>query len=95
MDNIAAATGALVNVRSLGYAAAADIVNPATGAPYPAGQRTGYKCYRKAVELGALLRPLGDTVYFFPPLNIQDNVLDRLADIAERAILSVVNPSWG
>ena len=91
MKDIADATNAIVNIRSIGFMVAGDIVNPATGLPLPAKQRTGYKCYRKAVELGALLRPLGDTVYFLPPLNTPDNILDKLANIAEKAVRESVS----
>jgi adenosylmethionine-8-amino-7-oxononanoate aminotransferase len=32
-------------------------------------QRSGWRLYRAAVRRGALLRPLDDTSYLFPPLN--------------------------
>lgn len=32
--------------------------------------RTGYRVFQEAVARGALLRPLGDTMYLFPPLTI-------------------------
>ncbi len=90
LAEIAADSNALRDIRGVGFAAAADIVNPNTGEPFPAERRTGFKFYRKAVELGALLRPLGDTIYFLPPLNTPDNVLDELAEIAATALRSVL-----
>lgn len=86
MEHIAASTGALTNIRNIGFLVAADIVDSATGIPFPSKQRTGYRCYQNAVTLGALLRPLGDTIYFLPPLNTPDTVLDELAEIAEKAL---------
>ncbi len=89
MEDIATETNALTNIRNIGYMVAADLINPDTGAKFASKERTGYKCYQKAVELGALLRPLGDTVYFLPPLNTPDSVLDNLANIAKDAIIAV------
>jgi adenosylmethionine-8-amino-7-oxononanoate aminotransferase len=50
-------------VRGVGMVAAVDLL----GCDPPA--RTGYRVYQEAVRRGALLRPLGDTLYLFPPLN--------------------------
>lgn len=90
MEKIADSTGAVANIRNIGFMVAGDIVDPNTGLPFPKEKRTGYKCFREAVELGALLRPLGDTLYFLPPLNTPDKVLDELADIAGKAIKFVI-----
>ena len=90
MQTVADNTGALINIRGVGFAIAADIINPTTGKPFPSKLRTGYQCYQKAVELGALLRPLGDTIYFLPPLNTPDEVLDDMAEIAEKALIATL-----
>jgi adenosylmethionine-8-amino-7-oxononanoate aminotransferase len=90
MFDVAERTGALTNIRGVGFAVAADIVNPTTGEPFPKELRVGYECYRKAVELGALLRPLGDSIYFLPPLNTPDDILDELAEIAATALNAVM-----
>ncbi len=89
MRHVAENTRVLTNVRGLGFVAAADIINPDTGKPFPAEMRKGFECYKKAVALGALLRPLGDTIYFLPPLNTPDKTLDKLARITEKAVKSV------
>ena len=86
MEWVASETGALENIRGVGFIAAADIIDPGIGKSFPAARRTGFSFYRNAVELGALLRPLGDTVYFLPPLNTPDKVLDDLAEIAVKAL---------
>lgn len=90
MEWVASETGALANVRGIGFVAAADIIEPSTGKAFPCERRIGFQCYKKAVEFGALLRPLGDTIYFLPPLNTPDKVLDDLAEITVRAVKQVI-----
>jgi adenosylmethionine-8-amino-7-oxononanoate aminotransferase len=36
------------------------------------------------------LRPLGDTMYFFPPLNTDDETLDKMTDIAVAALSETI-----
>ena len=38
--------------------------------PFDPSRRLGYAIYRRALRHGLLLRPLGDVLYFNPPLNI-------------------------
>ena len=47
--------------------AAVDLTAP-DGAALDPRRRTGYQVYGEALRRGALLRPLGDTMYLFPPL---------------------------
>jgi adenosylmethionine-8-amino-7-oxononanoate aminotransferase len=82
MEKIQKQTGALHNIRSLGFVVAADIINPKTGNPYPSKQRTGFQFYQTAVKNGALLRPLGDAIYFFPPLNMLPETIQEMGEIA-------------
>lgn len=74
-------TGKLKNVRGIGAVVAADLIvdDPK--------QRLGYAVYQRAVELGALLRPLGNTLYWAPPLNIEIEILHRLKAITQAALL--------
>jgi len=90
MECIAKETNALTNIRSIGFLVAADIIDPETGKSFPKKERTGYKCYKNAVKNGVLLRPLGDAVYFLPPLNIKDDILDELAEKTELSIKETV-----
>lgn len=76
--------------RQLGLVGAIEMVRDKAGKnPYPWQERRGYAVYRKALEKGALLRPLGNVVYFMPPLTIEIADLSRLIDIAFEAIVEV------
>ena len=61
--------------RALGMCAAFEV-----GTPGYMG-KIGWAISDVALELGAHLRPLGNTVYIVPPLNIDDDDLDRLLQI--------------
>ncbi len=50
--------------------------------PYPWQERRGLSVYRYALEQGALLRPLGDVIYFMPPYVIKPDEIDWLAEVA-------------
>lgn len=65
--------------RSLGMCAAFEV-----GATGYMGT-TGWQISDAAYGLGAHLRPLGNTVYVVPPLNIELGDLDRLLDIVREA----------
>ena len=54
--------------------------------PFSSQERRGRAVYRYALEHGALLRPLGDVVYFMPPYIITPEQIDRLAAIARDGI---------
>ena len=41
------------------------------------------------MSLGALLRPLGNTLYWFPPLNTTQPILSDLKEITQKALLDV------
>ncbi|MBQ9150103.1 aminotransferase class III-fold pyridoxal phosphate-dependent enzyme, partial [bacterium] len=44
--------------------------------------RIGYQIYKKALEKGVLLRPLGNVIYFNPPLIIKKEDMDFVVKIA-------------
>jgi adenosylmethionine-8-amino-7-oxononanoate aminotransferase len=80
LSELARARPYLGRVRGLGMMAAVDLQAPG-GGPLPAGSRTGWLIFRRAVERGALLRPLGDTLYLLPPLNTPAADLDQMISI--------------
>ena len=59
-------------IRHIGLIHAMELVaNREQKLPFDAKKRVGYAIYRRALAHGLLLRPLGDVLYFNPPLNIQ------------------------
>ena len=84
MHEIAFNTKKLTNIRALGAIVAADLLTDRNS------ERPAYQIYQKAVEMGALLRPIGNTLYWLPPLTVANDTLDRLAEITEKAIISHV-----
>jgi adenosylmethionine-8-amino-7-oxononanoate aminotransferase len=70
-------------VRTLGMIGAADLTP--TGKGGYLGE-SGWRVYEHALRKGAYLRPLGDTVYVCPPLNIGEADLDELLHILETSI---------
>jgi adenosylmethionine-8-amino-7-oxononanoate aminotransferase len=87
MQDIAEQTGKLANVRGIGAMVAADLICDEPG------RRYGFEVYQEAVKLGALLRPIGNTVYWLPPLNVEWETLAELKEITMRAIESVTGLS--
>lgn len=77
---IAERTGAIGTPRGIGGVCAAEL-HPVAGIP-----RLGFAVYQKAISYGALLRPLGNTLYWCPPLTITEKEIEELASITERAI---------
>ena len=67
--------------RSLGMIGALDL---AEDAAYLGGK--GWRVFEEARSRGAYLRPLGDVVYVAPPINIADDVLDRLLDVVRESV---------
>jgi len=69
--------------RSLGMIGAVDL-----GGEEGYLARAGWRVYQEARSRGAYLRPMGNVVYVTPPLNIPDEVLDRLLAIVRESIES-------
>ncbi|MDF1683381.1 MAG: adenosylmethionine--8-amino-7-oxononanoate transaminase [Legionellaceae bacterium] len=81
---LANASGALTNIRAIGGMVAGDL-------NAPPGINWGPKLARVALEYGILLRPLGNTVYWFPPLTTDKNTIDELAEKTQLALKKVIN----
>jgi adenosylmethionine-8-amino-7-oxononanoate aminotransferase len=76
--------------RRCGMVAAVEMVREKEGkVPYPWQERRGLEVYRRALKKGALLRPLGNVIYFMPPLTIGEGDLGKLLDIAWETISEV------
>ncbi|MDX2345487.1 MAG: adenosylmethionine--8-amino-7-oxononanoate transaminase [Legionella sp.] len=82
-EQVAAATGRIKNIRSIGGMVAGDLITPDN-------QQIGRAVSRAALARGALLRPLGNTIYWFPPLTSSKTVIDDLAEITKDAINDLI-----
>lgn len=87
-EAVAAACPAIVAHRQLGMIAAFE-VDAARG---PADGRLGLELRAAALARGVLLRPLGATIYWMPPLVITDDELDTLAAATVDTIHAVLGP---
>lgn len=73
-------------VRHLGLINALELVEDrVTKRGFPAEERVGYRLYRNALEHGLMMRPLGNVVYFNPPLTITEDELEESIRRAKRA----------
>ncbi|SEO93119.1 adenosylmethionine--8-amino-7-oxononanoate transaminase [Aquisalimonas asiatica] len=54
--------------------------------PFPWQERRGIRVYQHALTREALLRPLGNVVYFMPPYVITEEQIDHLATVATEGI---------
>lgn len=86
---VAAACPEVVAHRQAGMIAALQVA-PAAGSPAARDGRIGLLLREAALARGVLLRPLHDTIYWFPPLVIGDAELDLLAEATIGAIRAVL-----
>jgi adenosylmethionine-8-amino-7-oxononanoate aminotransferase len=74
-------------LRQRGMILAIEMVkNKKTREPFPWQERRGLAVYRHALEQGALLRPLGDVIYFMPPYVIKPEEIDFLTEVTQEGI---------
>ena len=79
-------------VSHIGLINAIELVkNKASKEPYESELRVGYQIYKKALKKGVLLRPLGNVIYFNPPLIIEREDMDFVTDIARECMIDVMN----
>ena len=75
------------DVRHFGMIGAIELVkNKKTKQPYEFSERIGHKVYLEALKLGAILRPIGNVIYFIPPYVITNGEIEKLTQIAFDAI---------
>jgi adenosylmethionine---8-amino-7-oxononanoate aminotransferase len=77
----------VADIRQRGMILAIELMkDPRTRTPWPWSERRGLRIYRHALERGALIRPLGTTLYFMPPYVITPEQIDTLATIAAEGV---------
>jgi adenosylmethionine-8-amino-7-oxononanoate aminotransferase len=77
----------VAEVRQHGMILAIEMIKDKAGrTPYPWQERRGLKVYQHALQKGALLRPLGNVIYFMPPYVITPEQVQTLAEIATEGI---------
>ena len=73
----------VAEVRQRGMILAIEMVqDKANKTPFPWQERRGMRVYRHGLQNQALLRPLGNVVYFMPPYVISEQQIDHLAAVA-------------
>ena len=74
-------------IRQSGMILAMEMVkDKASGTPYPWEERRGIQVYQYALSQGALMRPLGNVVYFMPPYILNDDEIAFMARVAREGI---------
>lgn len=86
-QEIASESKLLTNIRTIGAIVAADFTPNA-----PKG-RLGFLVAQEALALGALLRPIGNTLYWMPPLNTDEETIHQLAEITLQSIQNAAKRS--
>jgi adenosylmethionine-8-amino-7-oxononanoate aminotransferase len=75
------------DVRSIGMVGAIELVaNRGSKEPFPARQRVAFRIARRALDLGLIIRPLGDVLYFMPAYVITEDAIDNMFHLARLAI---------
>lgn len=78
-------------IRHLGLVNAVEIVKDRKSkTAYDGGLRIGYQVYKEALKEGLLLRPLGDVLYFNPPLIINELEIDEAVARMARAFHKII-----
>jgi adenosylmethionine-8-amino-7-oxononanoate aminotransferase len=81
----------VAQVRQTGMIVAFELVaDKATRKPFAAADKRGLRAYRAGLEAGAVLRPLGEILYWMPPYCVNWEDLHHLAGATEAAIAAAV-----
>ena len=57
---------------------------------FPDEIRIGYQIYKKALEKGLILRPLGNVLYFNPPIIMNEEEIDKAVKLCKEAVCEVL-----
>ncbi len=77
----------VAEIRQCGMILAIELMkDPATRTPFAWEERRGLRIYQHALTRGAIIRPLGTTIYFMPPYVITPAEIELLSRIATEGI---------
>jgi adenosylmethionine-8-amino-7-oxononanoate aminotransferase len=77
--------------RQTGMIAAVELVrNRETLEPFPIEQRVGHQIFLEGLKREVVLRPLGNVVYFIPPLVIEPDQIETMMNAADESITAVL-----
>ncbi len=77
--------------RQTGMIAAVELVrDKATKKPFAFEERVGYRIYLEGLKRGVFMRPLGNVIYFIPPLTITVEQIRFMIDTARDCIRAVL-----
>jgi len=75
------------DVRQCGYMVGIELVkDKETREPFDWSERAGTRVANRAREMGCILRPLGNVVYYVLALTTTEEEMDRLVEVTEEAI---------
>ena len=57
---------------------------------FPLKDRVGYQVYLEGLKRGVFMRPLGDVIYFIPPLIITNEEIEIMMNAAFESIEAVL-----
>ena len=78
-------------IRNIGLINAMELVTDKnTKEGFDSKLRMGYQIYKKALQRGLLLRPLGNVIYFNPPLIINEEEIDKAVDLCVSSINDIL-----
>ena len=78
-------------IRHLGLINAMELVtDKGAKTGFDSNLRTGYQIYKEALKKGLILRPLGNVLYFNPPLIIDRNDIDKAVNICADSMAAVL-----
>ncbi len=80
------------DIRSIGLINAIELVkNKNSKEPFDSKLRIGYQIYKEALKYGVILRPLGNVIYFNPPLIIEKDDMNYVTDVAYKCVKKVLD----
>lgn len=78
-------------IRRIGLINAIELVTDRqTKTGFDSNLRMGYQIYKRALKYGLILRPLGNVLYFNPPLIIDKPEIDKAVDLCVRSISDIL-----